>query len=274
MRYVIYKDKTIPEKTYQEHLDTISSFWQRWLDITPDFWVVEKDYSDYSYEIDDDGDVRPSYQFLADILNEVYEKYSVDGTDYVRIHIHEDNWQSSGPLFDRIRAINGFPKKNGIWGTAFAYYIRPYLTTYCRYDRDNTYNSFNTAYHEDLHPWDSLVKTELGIDLDTIVEKWLRIRFAENTDVISHLDTKGFRWDRDMVHGGLDEVFDYIGRAGAGLNEAVLPVVAPYVRAALEKREQRHLEHMKGLQKTIITLLEQVIYLWRRKVNKKIGISK
>lgn len=273
MRYVIYKDKKIPAADYDAHLKKLGAFWKRWLGITPDFWVVETDFSNYEFELDEDGDVRPAKNFLSTILFEVAQKYEKDGTDYVRIHIHEDNWQSSGPLFDTIRAINGLPKKKGIWGTAWAYYMQPYLMTYCRWDRDNIYNSFNTAYHEDLHPWDSLVKVELGIDLHDIVQSWLRRNYADDKAVIAYLDTKGFNWDRDMVHGGLDEVFDYIGRAGAGSNEVVLPIVAPYVRAAFEKRAQRHLEYTRGLQKTAISLLEQVLYWLRRRKNRKSGVT-
>ena len=58
------------------------------------------------------------------------------------------------------------------------------------------------------------------------------------------------------------------------LNKEDLKKIAPYLVAAYKKRQDRHTEAIKGMQVTIIGLLEKLVYLYKAKLNQKNGNPK
>jgi hypothetical protein len=96
---------------------------------------------------------------------------------------------------------------------------------------------------------DALIKQEIGIDINPI------------------LGVANF--DRDVVHGGSPD-HDYVNYKS---NAETLKKLAPYLIASYEKRVERHTEVVKGMQFTIIGLLQQMVYLLTRRNNRKDGIN-
>lgn len=234
MRHVILLDKKITD--YETWREQDIKFWQRYLNITPEYKVIPYDFSDYPTYVDSDGDIRITRGYLQHLADMVYKWEGDHGTDFVIIAIHEDNWKSD-PLGD---------KGKGIWGTNYSYVFNNYMMEYCRWDKDNVANTFGTIYHERMHSFDAIVNVELGENANSIV---------------------GIKdWDKEVVHGQSD-TYKYI-RYKENI-EAVYKL-APYLRQAFAVRKQKHEDYINGLKKKI-SLLEQLLYLYRKWRNLKNG---
>ncbi len=269
MRHVICKDKLIENIKPWKKEDI--AFWKEHLGITPTYEVIDMDFSDYPTYVDEDGDIRPTAEYLKSLNDMVVKKFGEFGMDFIIMLVHEDNWRSHGPLWEKIKEKNMIKKDKGIWGTNMSYVYGKQCLDYCRWDKDNPANTFGTAYHERKHSFDAIIKVELGIDINPIVEAHLRAKYSDDLRVISYLNKNGFRWDRDVVHGGMNPPFAYIRWKE---NEDILPVIKPYLLQAFEKRKERHEEEMIGMQRTIIKLATQVLYLLRAKMNRKNGVPR
>lgn len=239
MRTVLYKDKEIPQDEYEKLISDYSRFIKTNTGITPTFWTVDYDFSDYPTILDTDGDdvMRPN--FLQKIADEVKTKYSDYGTDHIITLIHEDNWKSGRT-----------PSRKGIWGTNYSYKYNNFHVQYCRWDKNNLANTFGTINHEQDHTYDALIKVEVGIDINPILG-------------VS-------KYDAEVTHGG-NPNYTYIRYQE---NAAKLKVIAPYLIAAYAKREEKHREYTKGLQNTVISLLERLVAYYRAKLNQKNGVKK
>lgn len=270
MRVLFLCDQKITDKELKTLTDAFTALVKRYTDITPMYFIERHDYTSVPTELDNDGDARLTQAYMKTLHDNILKRYSTDGVDYVKLLIHEDNWMSSGVNFDKFRASFGLPIKKGIWGTAWAYKYHSFLTTYCRWDKGNMANNLGTVYHETCHPMDALISVELGVNIHKIVETELRKKYANASEIISYLDKNGFNWDRDFVHGAMNPPFKYIRHKD---NTEVLEIAAPYLREAFKKREERHLAYM-GLQRKAIGLLEQVVYLLRKKFYMKDGVPR
>lgn len=239
MRCLIFKDNKIKESEYQQLLKEYTAFLEQF-GISPTFWTIEKDYTDYPTILDTDGDdvLRPN--FLQDLANEVTAKYGDYGTDNVVTLIHEDNWKSGKTA-----------TRKGIWGTNYSYKYGKYHIQYCRFDEGNIANSFGTLNHEIDHTFDALVQVEIGVNLNPILA-------VQN-------------YDKYTTHGGKpdDEIHAYHGYIRYKENEEKLKVIAPYLIAAYKKRQEKYVEAIRGKQLTIIGLLEKLVYLYKQKIYKK-----
>lgn len=181
MRHVLIRDKKIPQAEVEAWKITDTDFWQKHAGITPTYFDQEYDFTDYPTEIDNDGDVRPKDSFVKELTEDIYKRYSADGTDFIMLLIHQDNWKSGK-----------------IWGTNWSNKYRNYHVQYCRWDKKNPANVFGTLYHERHHALDALIATETGIDVNDILDvntwdsqithgkgaEWDYIRYKENTQSI------------------------------------------------------------------------------------------
>ena len=243
MRKVFYVDTKIGKEEFAAFEKMQAKGYKRVFGFEPVNYVVWRDFSDYPTRTDKDGDVSLDWSFMSGLSKEVEANYKDDGTDYVSVLIHQDNWKSGTKL----------------WGTAWAYSYGPYLYT------KNMVNTNNTVYHEDLHPLDALIKKELGIDINPILEQWLRKEYADVKSVISYLDKKGFNFDRDLVHGNLKPPFAYIGRRGGHWNEDAIIYIRPYITQAFAKRKARHDKVFNQMQRHAISLLSTIISFFQKK---------
>lgn len=238
MRHYIYKDIKIPQKEYNQLLTEYKQFHKDTSGLDLSFTTLEWDFKDYPTVPDTDGLQRPTHEFLKDMTKRVEDKLGKYATDHIKLLIHEDNWKSDQP-----------GEGNGIWGTSWSYYYGNGNLCYDRWDKDNIANSFGTINHEDDHAYDSIIKTEIGVDINPL------------------LGVKNY--DAQTTHGGRDVKPAYHGYIRYKENADKLKILAPYLKSAYAKRLERHVEEIKGKQRTIISLLEKVIYLYRQKLNKK-----
>ena len=137
-----------------------------------------------------------------------------------------------------------------IWGTNYSNIFHGYQVHYCRLDRDNKFNSVGTLYHELMHSFDALILTETGQNIANFLN-------IEN-------------WDRSIVHGQ-NYLYDYI-RYNENL-EAV-DYIEPMLKQAYLNRKERFDQEYKGLQKTVVQLLQMLVVLLRQQFNRKNGINK
>lgn len=259
MRHVILKDKKITTPALKKWQEEDVAFWEKHIGMTPTYEVIETDYTTYPTYVDEDGDIRPTAKYLQSLTDTVTKKVGDYGCDFILMLVHEDNWRSDTDT------------TKGIWGTSWSYKFGEQHFEYCRWDKDNPANTFGTAYHERMHPMDALVKVETGLNLDTIVEEELRRRYSKNKELISYLDKNGFKWDRDVVHGAMKPTFTYIRWKE---NTDVLHIAGPYIKQALEKRRAKNDAIISGLEKTLVTLMQEVIRLLRKKLNQKDGVPR
>jgi len=233
MRHFIYKDINIPEKEYQKLLNDYKIFHQQTSGLDVSYEKVDWDFSEYPTTPDSEGSERMTREFISEMVARVVKKYGKYGTDHVKFLVHEDNWKSSG-----------------IWGTNWSYYFSTFSVGYIRWDKDNSANSFGTLNHEDDHAYDAIILTEIGIDINPV------------------LAVKDY--DAQTTHGGrYTSLPAYHGYIKFKENKDKLKIMAPYLQGAYKKRLERHTEEIKGMQMTIINLLEQLVYLFRRNANKK-----
>jgi len=247
MRNIIYKDKLIPQKEYEQLLADYSAFIKKTTDITPIFWTKEYDYTDYPTDVDVDGDDVPRPTMLQDIANEVTKEYGNYGADHIIVLIHESNWKSGATATRR-----------GISGTNYSYRFNNYHLQYVRWwkrkgktVKQELINTFGTLNHEQDHSYDALIKVELGIDVNPILG-------VEN-------------YDRNTTHGQPQALHNYIRYQE---NAAKLKVLAPYLASAYAKRQEKHTEHIKGLKLTVIGLLERLVTIYRERLYQKNGNPK
>ena len=149
MRTLIQLDLKIQKDEALALLDDYADFIKEHTGIECEFYVERKDFSQVPTSPDSDGDLKPTSAYLKALEKEVHDRYRDYGTDNIIMWVHEDNF-----LF------------KGIWGSNFSYYYHKYSTQLCRWDKDNSANTFGTLYHEQMHSFDRLVLEELGIDMD------------------------------------------------------------------------------------------------------------
>jgi hypothetical protein len=241
MRTTVFKDLKIPRAQYDELLNEYSAFIVKNTKIKPVFTTIDHDFTDYPTNVDVDGDDVPRPTFLKDISKYVEKKYGKYGTDHIVTLIHEDNWKSGATA-----------RRKGISGTNYSYTQGPYHIQYVRWwnrkgvsQKQEMINRFGTLNHEQFHAVDALIKQEIRIEIDPI------------------LGVGDF--DRDVVHGAHPD-YDYVNYNN---NAETLKKLSPYLIAAYAKRLERHTEHINGLQKTIIGLLQELVYLLTKNKNKK-----
>ena len=224
MRLVILKDTRITNSQFLELQEQFSSLYRENTKITPTFYIENFDFSDYPTFVDNDGDYRPTNQFLQSTCSEVHKRYGKWGTDHIVLLIHEDNWKSD-PLGD---------KGKGIWGTNYSNIFFGYQVQYCRFDKDNIANSLGVLYHEVHHSHDALIYAMLGIDVVPML--------------------KVGSWDRDITHGNR-EPWKYIRHRE---NTASIEYIAPYLKLAYAKRKSIH-DRKVSLMERVVILARQFI---------------
>lgn len=240
MRNIIFKDKLIKQSEFDTLLKEYSAFHKKHSGIVLENLIEEYDFKNYPTVIDQDGDDRPTDTWVTGLKDTAEAKYGKYGFDNIILMIHQDNWKSGRTATRR-----------GIWGTNWSYKYGPYHVQYCRFDKKNPANSFGTLNHEQDHSYDALIQTEIGVDVRPI------------------LGVKNY--DQQTTHGGAPAYHGYIRYQE---NAAKLKVLAPYLKAAYQKRKERAEKDIKGTQRTIISLLEQVVYYMTRLNNQKNGNPK
>jgi hypothetical protein len=238
MKHLILRDGKISLSEYKKWEAEDAAFFNKHIGIVPTYFQEVRDYSDYPTTIDSDGDDRPAHSWLTKMTTDIATRYGEYGVCHIIVLVHEDNWKSGKT-----------PTRKGIWGTNLSNVYRKYHVHYCRWDKDNPANTFGTLYHERHHSFDSLIATELGIDVRPI------------------LGLKAY--DAGCTHGG-EIPWKYIRHQE---NTDSLVKMKPYLQQAHAAREKKHREYMMQ-QTTVISLLEKVVYLWRQKLNIKNGITK
>lgn len=246
MRHVIFLDKKISKSEFENWKADDIAFWQKYTDITPQYWTIDFNFDDYPVELDWDNDARPTEKFMKALTETVYTRYSADGTDFIMLLIHEDNWKSSGKKYEEFLIQNKAKIKKGIWGSNYSNKYRNYHVQYCRWDKRNQANNIGTMYHERHHALDALIATETGFNVNTLFTT---------------------KWD-NITHG--EKPWDYIRYKE---NTLSIEMIAPQLREAFKKRQDRHDAFIKGQKLTVIGLLEKLVYLYRLKLNKKDGIN-
>lgn len=238
MRHIILKDKKILRRDYDAWEKEDVFFWEKHLETTPIYEIIEMDYSNYPTYIDSDGDIRPTQAYLQDLTSPIIKKHGDFAFDFIMVMIHEDNWKSDT---DQIK---------GIWGTNYSYIFGKQCLEYCRWDKDNSANTFGTAYHERHHSFDAIIKVETGLDIQPLLEVK--------------------KYDYEITHGN-NPRWKYI-RHKENLDS--LKIMKPHLQKAFQVRKNKHEEVVKGLMGTIIKLATQVFYLLRMKQNMKNGVSR
>jgi len=224
MRALIQLDLKIDKDECLALLDDYADFIKEHTGIECEFYVERKDFSQVPTSPDSDGDLKPTRAYMKALEKEVHDRYRDYGTDNIIMWVHEDNF-----LF------------RGIWGSNFSYFYHKYSTQLCRWDKDNSANTFGTLYHEQMHSFDRLVLEELQIDVNKLF---------------------GYDWDAGAVHGA--GKWDYIGRRTGRENTKALQQIAPYVLSALKKRKEKHDKDV-GLLRQIVTILSTVVALLLKK---------
>ena len=223
MRTLIKLDLKIQKDEALALLDDYADFIKEHTSIECEFYVERKDFSQVPTSPDSDGDLKPTRAYMKALEKEVHDRYRDYGTDNIIMWVHEDNF-----LF------------RGIWGSNFSYFYHKYSTQLCRWDKDNSANTFGTLYHEQMHSFDRLVLEELKIDVNKLF---------------------GYDWDAGAVHGA--GKWDYIGRRTGRENTEALKQIAPYVLSALKKRKEKHDKEV-GLLHKLIKVLSTYIPLLAR----------
>lgn len=232
MRTLVLLDKLIDKDEALAMLDDYGSWYAEQTGIVPDFYVERRDFTVVPTEPDNDGDLKPTFTYRKELTDEIHKRYSDYGVDNIVMWVHEDNF-----LY------------KGVWGTAWSYVHRKYNFLLCRWDKKNPVNTWNTLFHEGEHPVDTLIKKELGIEIDPI----LRAEFNE----------PNFDYDRDYVHGNSPQ-FEYIGRRVYQRDGRMLRFLKPYLQQAYGKRKEKHEKHV-GMLKQIVSLLSTLVGLLSKK---------
>jgi hypothetical protein len=225
MRSVVLIDTKIDKDEALVLLDDFSEFFRSHTGIEHEFWVERRDFSQVPTMVESDGDMKPSVAYRKALNKDVHSRYGDYGTDNVVMWVHEDNFTYKG-----------------LWGQNWSGYYHKHSFQLCRWDKDNTANSFGTLYHELMHSFDWVVKDSLNIDVNKLF---------------------GYDWDAGAVHGAGN--WDYIGRKTGRENVKALMQIAPYLRSALQKRKDKHLKRI-GLMQQVVKLLSTMVSLLSKKV--------
>lgn len=228
MRALVFIDLKIDKDEALALLDDYGEFYEEHTGIEPTWYVERRDFSSVPTQADTDGDLKPTVAYRKALETSVHKRYKDYGVDTIIMWVHEDNF-----LF------------KGVWGTAWAYSFYKYSFLLCRWDKHNEVNTWNTLFHEDSHPHDTLIKKELGIDINPLIE--------------SYFGVKDFDYDRDYVHGQ-SPLFNYIGRNGYTRDGRMLKLLSPYLQRAYSKRKAKHEQYVTIL-KVIIKLMQRIIFL-------------
>lgn len=241
MRKLYIKDVSIPKTKFDQVAKDYKDFHKKNSGVEVTNLVLDYDFKNYPTVLDSDGDDRPTDALLRSLVALGEEKYGKYGFDHLTLEIHQDNWKSGKTA-----------TRKGIWGTNYSYRYGPYHIQYNRWDNKNLANSFGTINHEDDHAYDALILTEIGVNVNPILK-------VEN-------------YDRNTTHG---QPIAYHGYVRYQENAQKLKVLSPYLIAAYAKRVKRHEEELKkqitGLQKTVVSLLEKLVYQLQQKLNQKNG---
>jgi len=224
MRSVILIDTKIDKDEALALLDDFSEFFEEHTGIKHEFWVERRDFSQVPTMVESDGDLKPTHAYRKALNADVHKRYKDYGTDNVIMWVHEDNF-----LY------------KGIWGQNWSGIYYKHSFQLCRWDKDNTANSFGTLYHELMHSFDWVVKSELGTDVNKLF---------------------GYDWDAGAVHG--DGKWDYIGRKTGRENTKALKQISPYLLAAFNSRKEKHKAYF-SLQFQIVELLTTLVKLLKKK---------
>ena len=224
MRTLIQLDLKIDKDECLALLDDYADFIKEHTGIECEFYVERKDFSVVPTVVDSDGDLKPTDKYHRALEKDVHKRYGDYGVDNLVMWVHEDNF-----LY------------KGIWGVNRSYFYYKYSFQLCRWDKDNDANTFGTLNHEIGHSFDTLIKKELGTDINKLF---------------------GFDWDSVAIHG--QGQWEYVGRKTGKENKESLKMVAPYIKEAYAKRKAQHLKKL-DLMKQIISLLSTVVSLLSKK---------
>lgn len=227
MRNVVIIDKLIDKDEALALLDDYGQWYESQTGIKCTFWVERRDFSQVPTYVQSDGDMKPTYDYRQSLADDVYKRYNTYGTDNIIMWVHEDNF-----LY------------KGVWGTAWSYVHRKYNFLLCRWDKNNSVNTWNTLFHEGEHLADTLIKKELGIDINPLIA--------------NHFGYDSFNYDSDYVHGNHPD-WKYIGRRGYQRDGRMLQFLAPYLQRAYDSRKEKHFAPVRAVQKKIISLLQSWI---------------
>ena len=226
MRSVVQLDLKIDKDEALALLDEYGEFIEKHTGIECTWFVERRDFSVVPTTPDSDGNLKPTYAYRQALSEDVYNRYGDYGADNIIMWVHADNF-----LY------------KGVWGTAWSYTHFKYNFLLCRWDKKNSINTFNTLFHEGEHPHDTVIKKELGIDINPII--------ADN------FSEPGFSYDRDYVHGNSPQ-FQYIGGKGYKRDGKMLKFLAPYLRDAYQKRRDKQ---KLPLLKQVVVLLSTLLRL-------------
>jgi hypothetical protein len=215
MRSLILIDIKIDKDEALALLEDFSEFFRSHTGIEHEYWVERRDFSIVPTMVEADGDLKPTHKYRTDLNNEVHSRYGDFGTDNVIMWVHEDNF-----LY------------KGIWGQNWSGFYNKHSFQLCRWDKDNDANTFGTFYHELMHSFDWVVKSELKIDVNKLF---------------------GYDWDAGAVHGAGD--WDYIGRRTGRENVKALMQIAPHLRQAYKSRKEKHFAPVRAAQWKLINAL-------------------
>lgn len=235
MRITVLKDLKISPAQYEKLTAEFSDFVYDNTGIVPMFFLEERDFKNVPTTPDNDGDDKPTTEYMKALMKTVHDKYGDWGTDSVVMLVHEDNW---------------FFK--GIWGSNFSGAYYTYHVHLCRFDKKNIANSLGTLYHEWMHSLDVLIKTHTGVDINQY--------FKSTKCWVS--------WDASAVHGnkfhGCKETpYSYIKWKE---NTDALQMITPDLKKAYAKRKEMYY-------KPYVTALWQAVDYLRGLLNKKNGTS-
>ena len=233
MRTVVLLDLKIEKDQALYLLNEYGYFIYEHTGIECEWYVERRDFSVVPTYNDGKGNLLPTEKYRKELLKDVHSRYHDNGTDNVVMWVHEDNF-----LFKGIWGIN----YSGRQGYSYSLQL-------CRWDKDNTANSFGTLYHEQMHSFDWVILNELGVDVTKLF---------------------GMDWDKFIVHGGRpDKVgtteWEYINYQQ---NTEALERIKPYLKTAFAKRKKAHEAYMDK-QKQTISLLSTIITLLQKLLGKK-----
>lgn len=240
MRFLGIIDNKINKDEALALYDDYAEFMESVLGMPVQYWVERKDFTNVPTTPDSDGDLKPTFGYRHTLATDVHKRYGDYGVDDIIMQVHEDNF-----LY------------KGIWGTAYSYVHYKYNFLLCRWDKDNAVNTFNTLFHEGMHPANTVLEKELKLNINTLVRDWILAGNTTKEDIV-YVRANGFDWDRDYVHGRLPSV-QYIGRRGYERNEAnlrILRFVAPYLRQAYQKRKAAHFSPVTAVMRRLVAVLQ------------------
>jgi hypothetical protein len=217
MRNVVLLDLKIDKDEALALLDDYGEFIKEHTGIDCTWYVERRDFSVVPTMADSDGDLKPTREYRKAVEADVFKRYNTYGADNIIMWVHEDNF-----LF------------KGVWGVNWSGNFHKYSFQLCRWDKDNSANTFGTLYHEQMHSFDWVIKDELGIDIDG--------KFQGD-------------WDSKVVHGRGN--WDYIRHKE---NTKALKQISGYLNRAYVSRKEKHDVYM-AKQMTIIKLLQSVVKL-------------